>query len=43
MTEAEHDRKFRLATAHLDERKREALLVRLKDLENQENLSEFLL
>ena len=43
MTEAEHDRKFRLATAHLDERKREALLVRLKDLENQENISEFLL
>jgi hypothetical protein len=42
MSEAEQDRKFRLATAQQDEAYREGLLARIKDLENQPNMAALL-
>jgi 2-methylcitrate dehydratase PrpD len=42
MSEAEQDRKFRLATAQQDEAYREGLLARIKDLENHPHMAALL-
>ena len=42
MSQEEQDRKFRLATANEDETKRNGLLSRIKDLENQQNMATLL-